>query len=390
MGLIKWLLEKRKKWDDGEEEAWDDIAYEQDELDIHNREERHKYINECLAQIKDASQEIQILSGEYNVVTSYLTDMEEIERLPGQEQEILKEICTKIVTLSEDKVSYEERKSRMPDELYRSMSRREEDAEEGIHKIDEAEKYQALIKQDMRKLDSEKSAYHYRRNELRNELLNLRGMTMIILGAIAFCFLLLFILQAALSFDTRLGYLLAGAGAAIVITFIYFRYANAERELTQVTQAIGRLVQLHNTVKIRYVNNTGLLDYLYTKYGVDSGAQLQDLWKQYQEEKEERRKFRRTELELDLYQTELMEHLKQYNITEPRRWLNQALAIIEPKEMVEIRHELIVRRQSLRKRMDYNKDVAGSARDEIMDVVKKYPEYADEIQGMVDRYEKMY
>ena len=213
---------------------------------------------------------------------------------------------------------------------------------------------------------------------------------MIILGAIAFCFLLLFILQAALSFDTRLGYLLAGAGAAIVITFIYFRYANAERELTQVTQAIGRLVQLHNTVKIRYVNNTGLLDYLYTKYGVDSGAQLQSRWKQYQEEKEERRKFRRTELELDLYQTELMEHLKQYNITEPRRWLNQALAIIEPKEMVEIRHELIVRRQSLRKRMDYNKDVAGSARDEIMDVVTKYPEYADEIQGMVDRYEKMY
>ena len=287
MGLIKWLLEKRKKWDEGEEEAWDDIAYEQDELDIHNREERHKYINECLAQMKDASQEIQILSGEYNVVTSYLTDMEEIERLPGQEQEILKEICTKIVTLSEDKVSYEERKSRMPDELYRSMSRREEDAEEGIHKIDEAEKYQALIKQDMRKLDSEKSAYHYRRNELRNELLNLRGMTMIILGAIAFCFLLLFILQAALSFDTRLGYLLAGAGAAIVITFIYFRYANAERELTQVTQAIGRLVQLHNTVKIRYVNNTGLLDYLYTKYGVDSGAQLQSRWKQDQEEKED-------------------------------------------------------------------------------------------------------
>ena len=113
-------------------------------------------------------------------------------------------------------------------------------------------------------------------------------------------------------------------------------------------------------------------------------------FKRLPEEKEERRKFRRTELELDLYQTELMEHLKQYNITEPRRWLNQALAIIEPKEMVEIRHELIVRRQSLRKRMDYNKDVAGSARDEIMDVVTKYPEYADEIQGMVDRYEKMY
>ena len=54
--------------------------------------------------------------------------------------------------------------------------------------------------------------------------------------------------------------------------------------------------------------------------------------------------------------------------------------------MVEIRHDLILRRQALRKQMDYNQDISETARREIMDVAEKYPEYAVEIQEMVDHY----
>lgn len=390
MGLIKWFLEKKRSWDEGEDESWEELEYTPDELNIHDSGERRKYLQECLRQMGDATKEIEQLSGEYNLVTSYLTDMEEIQQLPEAQLSELRETCTRLIALGEDKVSFEERKSQMPEEQYKNMMRKEDEVEEGIEKIAEAEEYQALIKQDLRKLDSEKSAYHYRRNELRNEMINLRGMTTIILGAIAFCFLLLLILQLALKFDTRLGYLLAGALAAGVITVIYFKYSDAQKELTVVSRAINRLVQLHNTVKIRYVNNTNLLDYLYTKYGVDSGAQLKKLWAQYQTEKEERRKYRRTELELDIYQRELLDQLAGLNIKQPKRWLNQAAAILDPKEMVEIRHELILRRQSLRKQMDYNKEVAMGAKEEIMDLVKTYPQYAVETQRMVDQYEKMH
>lgn len=392
MGLIKWFLDKKSRWNEDEDESWEELEYEYspDELNIDDSKERHKYLQECLRQMGDASREIEHLSGEYNLVTSYLTDMEEIQQMPEARLEELKETCTRLITLGEDKVSFEERKSQMPEEQYRNMMRKEDEVEEGIEKIAEAEEYQALVKQDLRKLDSEKSAYHYRRNELKNEMINLRGMTTIILGAIAFCFMLLLILQFALQFDTRIGYLLAGALAAGVITVIYFRYSNAQKELTLVSRAINRLVQLHNRVKIRYVNNTNLLDYLYAKYGVDSGAQLKKLWAQYQTEKEERRKYRRTELELDMYQRELLDQLAGLNIKQPRRWLNQAAAILDPKEMVEIRHELILRRQSLRKQMDYNKEAAMGAKEEIMDLAKAYPQYAAEIQRMVDQYEKMY
>ena len=49
---------------------------------------------------------------------------------------------------------------------------------------------------------------------------------------------------------------------------------------------------LQNRVKIRYVNNTNLLDYLYMKYQVSSGKELKVLWDKYKVEKEERRRYR--------------------------------------------------------------------------------------------------
>ena len=62
---------------------------------------------------------------------------------------------------------------------------------------------------------------------------------------------------------------------------------------------------------------------------------------------------------------------------------------LDKKEMVEIRHNLIIRRQSLRKRMDYNKEViAGKAQAEIKDLVETYPKYAKEILTIVDEYER--
>ncbi len=390
MGLIKWLLDKKINNDEDFDEDWKELTDEWEELNVHDADERREYLEECLNQMGDATKEIEMLVGEYNQVTTYLTDMEQIEQLPPHEMEALCEICSKVMLLGQERNSFYERKSRMDDEEYKLMLRREEDVEEGIRKIQEAEEYRDLVKQDLKRIDNEKSAYRYRRNDLQNEMVNLKGMAGIILGAIVFCFILLLILQLGLGFDTKLGYMLAAALTAIVITIIYFKYAEADKELTRVHGALNRLVQLHNTVKIRYVNNTSLLDYLYMKYNVENGNQLKKRWDKFKDEKEERAKYRKAEMELDKYEEELLEFLKRFNLKYPQRWLNQTAAILEHREMVEIRHELIVRRQALRKRMDYNKDIAAGAKDEIMDLAKTYPQYAGEIQRMVERYEKMY
>ena len=122
------------------------------------------------------------------------------------------------------------------------------------------------------------------------------------------------------------------------------------------------------------------------KYSTESAAALDRLWKKYQKEKEERREYAEAESKAEYYRKQLVHELSRYRISSPERWLGQPEALLDKREMVEIRHNLILRRQALRKQMDYNHNVAESARKEIMDVAEKYPEFASEVMGMVEQY----
>ena len=54
---------------------------------VNDKEQRGQYVRGCLEQIAEASKEVETLQFEYNMVTSYLKDMEEVEALPDKEKE---------------------------------------------------------------------------------------------------------------------------------------------------------------------------------------------------------------------------------------------------------------------------------------------------------------
>ena len=161
-------------------------------------------------------------------------------------------------------------------------------------------------------------------------------------------------------------------------------------ETERVEKARVRLVQLQNKVKIRYVNNTNLLNYLYMKYSVENAAKLKKLWEEYQSEKEERKQFAEAEAKIDYYREKLLYSLSRYRVKSPERWFRQPQALLDHKEMVEIRHELNTRRQALREQMEYNRQLAAQAGDEIRAVAAEYPMYAQEISRMVDEAEQKF
>lgn len=389
MGLIKKLLHLKKRTNEPEYETgdWNEIVYNRDDLQIKDRNQRREYVKGCLEQIAEASRELENLQFEYNMVTSYLKDMEEIEALPPEEKAVLEDSARKIEALELQQSGYKERKNRMSEEKFRQMERLEDDVQEGLEKLTQAEEYQELIKRDLRKLDGEKQAYFFRKRELQRVIEDTRSMTIVCTVALVVCILTLLVLQFGFRMNTKLGYLAAAAVGAAVITVIFTKHNDGVRELSQVENGIGRIIRLQNTVKIRYVNNTHLLDYLYMKYNVSSAGELGKSWQQYIEEKEERKSYQDAERELDLCQKELLHVLRRYQVQDPMIWLHQTQAILDKKEMVEIRHNLIIRRQSLRRRMDYNREViAGNAQAEIKDLVDKYPEYAKEILNIVAQY----
>lgn len=390
MGFFKSLFRRRKKVEEPVEkqESWDEVSLKRDEVDLLDAMQRERYIRGCLEQIAESSEASEKLSGEYNIVTAYLTDIEEIEALPAEEAELLKSNARSVIALEQERKNYVARPGRMQDGQYHQLECMEEEIEEGLQKILSAEEYQGLIRQDLMKLDGERHAYQYRRNELRAAMENAKGMAVICATAIAACFLLLLMLQFLFHMNAQSGYLITAAAAAIVITMIDLRYLDAKKELKKVENAINRLIILQNRVKIRYVNNTNLLDYYYLKYQVEKGSDLEKLWKQYQEEKEEREKFRQASVEFDFYQKELLKQLNRLPIQDPTVWLHQTEALINPKEMVEIRHGLIVRRQKLRTRVEYNNELVKKAQEEMRSIASQYPEYAHEILALVEEYEK--
>lgn len=398
MGLFKKILKKWNQFisnsDYEDDEYWDDAEYSEntEELkirDFNNSELRGEYVRNCLEKISEASKEMENLDYEYNLVTSYLEDMEEIEALPEDEMEYLKNCAKRVEMLQDSRDDFVERKRQMSDDRFYQMERMIDEIEEGRIKLKEAEDYQELVKKDLSRLDGEKHAYLYRKKEVTGVLADTKGMAIICVTAFSLCLVLLLILQFLLELDTKAGCLITAGVAAIVITSIYAKHMDARKELKRVELGINKLILLQNKVKIRYVNNKNLLDYLYLKYKVESSGELEALWQKYAKEKEEREKFRQAEIELDAAQQDLLKMLKRYKIAYPEVWLHQTEAIIDHRDMVEIRHSLIIRRQSLRKRIEYNKEtVAGGAQRDIKELVQRYPKYAREILETVEKYEE--
>lgn len=392
MGFWKRLLgkgrnpEPEEQWD--EEQGWEELVYDFGGFDLTDGEQRRQYVTDWLEQAADASRELELLNGEYSRVTAYLTDIEEIEALPPEERDAINGIARRMLALVRERERYQNKKNRMKDSDYYRMRQQEPEVQEGIEKLRECEHYGELVRQDMQRLDRERHAYAYRKTELENMLNNYRGMAVIFLSALAACVVLLLIMQFAFDMNTQIGYIISVGAAALAITVLFVKYTDAEREKSRVEKAANKLILLQNKVKIRYVNNRNLWEYLQIKYNTKSAEALEKLWKLYQQEKEERKQYAEAEAKLDYYQKQLVEKLRNYRITDPDRWMNQPAAFLDKREMVEIRHELILRRQALRKQMDYNKEVAEKSRKEIMDMVKKYPSYATEVMALVDRYDQ--
>ena len=128
MGFFKKLFKRREEIEEPgyEIENWEDVVYEKEDFQVDDREQREQYVRGCLEQIAEASKEVDNLQFEYNMVTSYLKDMEEVEALPDKEKERVKELAKKLNDLEKQQSGYKERAKRLSDDKYHQMERMEE------------------------------------------------------------------------------------------------------------------------------------------------------------------------------------------------------------------------------------------------------------------------
>ncbi|MBO5342083.1 MAG: hypothetical protein J6A73_05285 [Lachnospiraceae bacterium] len=350
--------------------------------------QRERYIESCLEQMKAASDEIDLLNREYDSVTAYLNDTEEIDRLPEHIKNPIRDCATKLLRLEREFRNYSAREDLLSNEDYALMERLEDEMPEGYEKLKQGEEYRKLVKEDMKRIEGEKQAYYFRKAELKGMLANIKGVFFICVVAAVTCVIMLAILQFGFELDTRIGYILTAGAAAIAFTVLFVKNIDMQQEYSKVEKSIGKLIHMHNTVKIRFVNNTNLLEYLYMKYNVESSKELKELWDKYVSERAERERFEQTKYDITFYRDELLQHMRKLHIVDPDIWLHQAEALVDRKEMVEIRHGLVERRQSLRKQMEYNKDIAVDAQTKLKDMIHAYPQYANQVLQQLEEFER--
>lgn len=394
MGLLDDIFGRNKPDDrvmQEEIQDWNDIVYTRKDLDMDDPVQRREYIGSCLQQMEEASRQLDALEVEYADVTSHLRDMEEIDSLPPEQRAEVTDCAQRIIESQEQQEKFVKRKSKMTDEDFEHMERLQAQAQIGAEKLLEAESFQKKIKNDLKRLDSEHQAYLFREEELEKTIESSKTLTIVIGVTLCLIIIFLLILQFGLKLNVTYGFMISILLSAIVITVLYVQSTGAVVELKSVKKSISRLIMLQNSVKIRYVNNTNLIDYLCMKYRVMNSSELSGMYDKYLKEKKEREKYEDSRRSLDANQKDLIYILRHYRVKDPDIWVHQVEALLSHNEEVEIRHSLNVQRQSLRKRMEYNRNiVAGNAKREIEDTAKLYPQYAQEILDMVSRYEEMY
>ena len=382
MGLFGKLFKKKNT----PSSEWDELTDSRDRINMSDPFTREQYVISCLEQMRDASDEIDRINDEYSTITSYLTDMEEIEALEGEDKKELEDIARQIHDLRKDHEKYSKTPPLMTDREYDHMESIIADVPEGIEKLLKEEDYKAKVKSDLARIDTERTAYDMRHREVKSNLENMRGIVTITMVAAAVLIVILFLLQVGLKLDVAIGYYITIGVAAIAITWVYIKYTDYASEKRKIENTSNNLILLENKVKIRYVNNKNLLDYLYTKYQVSSAAELKDLQERYLKEREARRSFEKNEAAYETATARLLRRLRNLRIKDPDVWVHQSDAIFDNREMVEVRHNLIGMRQKLRKQLEYNQSIASEARDEVKDVMMRYPEARNSLMEIVNKY----
>jgi hypothetical protein len=158
---------------------------------------------------------------------------------------------------------------------------------------------------------------------------------------------------------------------------------NAVTTTEQAGVNANHAISLLNKTKIKYVNITNAVDYAHEKYHVHNARELEYQWEQYQEAVRERERMSLANQDLDYYNRKLVKELKKYQLYDADVWVDQPLALVNPSEMSELKHNLLVRRQKIRARLQYNADVVESERAKIDRLMKLNPEYADEIREII-------
>lgn len=343
-----------------------------------------QFVEEQCKLMKDASYQLEDAKKEYEVVTESLTDIQMIDELEPENFSKIAEIAERIVELNAEKQEVKKEAQKISQNDYFHMMNIEAEFFRLHERMEEDEKYCQAVRSDMYYLESEKGSLKFELEEKEERLYALRRAA----GVLGTLFVIAVIALGVALIGFALDITVAGsitflvAAVAGVIVFSLYQSTLSHAKLAE--KKLNRAITLLNSTKIRYVNITNSLDYQYMKHNVHSAYDFNNLYELYQEVRKEKQKFQKASGELHEAEEELIKLLTQAGLKDPHIWIYQAQALVDKREMVEVRHSLNTSRQKLRTQMDYSSKVVADVKEQIMEFTRINKQYTDEIMDVVN------
>lgn len=347
------------------------------------------YVINCCEQIIEATKEIEEEKAEYRIVSDYLNDIQILEDLPEEEIEAIRSAAENVQKLDRLREEYQNSEKRISDAQFVQMQQEEDEIPDAIVRLQTNETYQNTVKKDMNYLEGEKTEWYYNKLEMRYQQKILKRLSFVLLGIAIVSMVTLVVLQVGYNMDTTYAWMSIILLAAVAGFCIFIKMSTNETEIKKSEINMNHAITLLNKVKFKYINVTNAVDYAREKYHVKNAYELNYIWEQYLNEVKVREKFRQTNEDLEYFNAKLVQLLRRYRLYDAHVWTNQSSALVDKKEMVEVKHNLIVRRQKLRSRIEYNSQNIRERRDEIDRLLKKANMYTPEIKEIIDSIDQL-
>ena len=383
----KWFRRKKEiktpESEDSQAINEPEIKLEPEKVDLTNTESRLSYITHLYDEIRDAKQQCEDAKFEYGQATSYLKDIQLIDNAEPEERKVLREIAQGIHDLNKERNRIQKQKYKITDGQRQALDTHEDRIDGDLQRIKESEDYLIKVKNDLRQLTSEKNMLLNDENEIIQKQGLLRVLTKSV--AIISIAMLALIITVYYCFKVDIVYPFLGLIAFIFISLVFIVLESRKNriDMAMTQQKCNRAITLLNRVKIKYVNTFHVIEAIVNRYSVRNGMELDFVYSQYRKAKAEWNRQQESTKVLAKYNQVLVHELQKLGVKDREIWFYQAEALVDDREMVEVRHRLNTQRQSMRQRLDYNADVMEKCLNEMEKIREKNQQYREDVENIL-------
>lgn len=336
-------------------------------------------------QLIEASSEFEDIRQQYIKQTNYYNDCLKIEQLLENESQELKEIATNLTNLNITRNELINSESKMSDTQFSQIQEIESEIPRIISRLKNNEIRLDSIKKNMKFIEGEKVEWEITREDCKKEQRNLRYLSIVILFLFALVCVSCVVASVALKVNTQLWMFIAAAVAVLVSAYIVIKYQECNTQIKQCDVNVNHAITLMNKTKIKFVNVQNAVSYTCERFHVKNSYELNVLYDLYIDTVREKEKFRKTSDELEYYNKQFLDFLDKNEIYESKIWLNRANAILNKDEMVEIKQDILERRQKSKSSLGYCVDNIADIRAKIVKNKQKLGDKVEQVNEILRR-----